>query len=163
MVRRATALVTAAVLLLEAPGIVAVNAVMAHFLEAQSMSLDGMDPEAMVAGTWGLGIASGAALVLCALVALVAGVRDRRPGRLGRALLVGCAVVHGILGAVAVGLLGWGAFAFLMAVFGLVVLTLVAYGKDAGRTAGKGAGERAGEPSEDPAGKPLAGEAPAPA
>ncbi|MGW8767045.1 hypothetical protein ACWGN5_31620 [Streptomyces sp. NPDC055815] len=130
MARRPIALVTAAVLFLEAPGIVAINAVMAGFLEAQSMSLDGMDPDAMVAGTWGLGIASGVALAVCALVALVAGVRDRRPGRFGRGLLIGCAVVHGILGAVAVALLGWPEFAFLVTVLGLVVLTLVAYEKE---------------------------------
>ncbi|MEV7564757.1 hypothetical protein [Streptomyces tanashiensis] len=136
MARRPIALVTAAVLFLEAPGIVAINAVMAGFVEAQSMSLDGMDPDAMVAGTWGLGIASGAALLLCALVALVAGIRDRRPGRLGRGLLIGCAIVHGVLGAVAVGLLGWTAFAFLVAVLGLLVLTLVAYGKEHDKEAG---------------------------
>ncbi|MFJ5828546.1 hypothetical protein [Streptomyces sp. NPDC093089] len=130
MARRPIALVTAAVLLLEAPGIVAINAVMARFVEVQAMSLDGMDPDAMVAGTWALGIGSGVALVLCGLVALVAGVRDRSPGRFGRALLIGCAVVHGLLGAVAVGLLGWKAFAFLMVVLGLLVLTLVAYGKE---------------------------------
>ncbi|MEU6165792.1 hypothetical protein [Streptomyces tanashiensis] len=135
MARRPIALVTAAVLFLEAPGIVAINAVMAGFLEAQSMSLDGMDPDAMVAGTWGLGIASGAALLLCALVALVAGIRDRRPGRLGRGLLIGCAIVHGVLGAVAVALLGWPAFTFLVAVLGLLVLTLVAYGKEDDREA----------------------------
>ncbi|MFC9393545.1 hypothetical protein ACFTWS_10315 [Streptomyces sp. NPDC057027] len=130
MARRPIALVTAAVLFLEAPGIVAINAVMAGFLEAQSMSLAGMDPDAMVTGTWGLGIASGAALLLCGLVALVAGVRDRRPGRFGRALLIGCAIVHGVLGAVSVGLLGWPVFAFLVTVLGLVVLTLVAYGEE---------------------------------
>ncbi|KOG13500.1 MULTISPECIES: hypothetical protein [Streptomyces] len=128
--RRPIALVTAAVLLLEAPGIVAINAVMARFVEVQAMSLDGMDPDAMVTGTWALGIGSGAALVLCGLVALVAGIRDRAPGRFGRVLLIGCAVVHGILGAVAVGLLGWKAFAFLMLVLGLLVLTLVMYGKE---------------------------------
>ncbi|MEV7676785.1 hypothetical protein [Streptomyces sp. NPDC088752] len=133
MARRPIALVTALVLLLEAPGIVALNAVMARFLEAQSMSLDGMDPDAMATGTRILGYVSGAALVLCALVALLTGLRDRRPGRLGRGLLVGCAVVHGVLGAVAVGLLGWQAFAFLMVVLGLIVLTLVAYGKGTGR------------------------------
>ncbi|MFE5733169.1 hypothetical protein ACFQ7A_19955 [Streptomyces sp. NPDC056528] len=134
---------TGAVLLLEAPGIVAVNTVMARFVEAQSMSLDGMDPDGMATGTRVLGYVSAAALVLCALVALLAGLRDRRPGRLGRGLLIGCALVHGVLGAVAVGLLGWGAFAFLMVVLGLVVLTLVAYGKGARR--------------------PVAEEAPAPA
>lgn len=74
-------------------------------------------------------------------------IRDRRPGRAGRGLLIGCAVVHGILGAVAVGLIGWGAFAFLMTVVGLVVLTLVAYGK----TYGDGAGEGVDAPEEAPA------------
>ncbi|MEV4424618.1 hypothetical protein ACN9M0_23030 [Streptomyces sp. R-07] len=135
MARRPIALVTAAVLFLEAPGIVAINAVMARFTQAQSMSLDGMDPDAMVAGTWGLGIASGVALAVCGLVALVAGLRDRRPGRFGRGLLIGCAVVHGVLGAVAVALLGWTAFAFLVTVLGLLVLTLVAYGKEQGKGA----------------------------
>ncbi|MFC8275223.1 hypothetical protein ACFUJR_22300 [Streptomyces sp. NPDC057271] len=129
MARRPIALVTAGVLFLEAPGIVALNAVMARFVEAQSMSLDGLDPDAMVTGTWVLGIVSGVLLALCATVALLAGVRDRRPGRAGRALLIGCAVVHGLLGAVTVGLIGWGAFAFMTVVLGLIVLTLVAYGK----------------------------------
>ncbi|MFI8826049.1 hypothetical protein [Streptomyces sp. NPDC053431] len=129
MARRPIALVTAAVLFLEAPGIVAINAVMARFVKAQSMSLDGLDPEAMYTGTWALGLASGALLLLCGLVPLVAAIRDRRPGRAGRALLIGCAVVHGVLGAVTVGLLGWGAFAFMMVVLGLIVLTLVAYGE----------------------------------
>ncbi|MGW0118058.1 hypothetical protein [Streptomyces sp. NPDC003327] len=132
MARRPIALVTAAVLLLEAPAIVAINAVMARFVEVQSMSLDGLDPDAMVTGTWALGIGSGVALVGCALVALLAAVRDRRPGRIGRGLLIGCAVVHGVLGAVTLGLIGWEAFAFMALVLGLIVLTLVAYGKDAG-------------------------------
>lgn len=128
MARRPIALVTAAVLFLEAPGIVAFNAVMARFVKAQSMSLNGLDPDAMYTGTWALGFASGALLLLCGLVPLIAAVRDRRPGRAGRTLLIGCAVVHGILGAVTVGLMGWGAFAFMMLVVALIVLTLVAYG-----------------------------------
>lgn len=130
MARRPIALVTAVVLLVEAPAIVGLNAIMARFVEVQSMSLDGLDPDHMVTGTWALGIGSGAALALCSLVAALAGIRDRRPGRFGRGLLVGCAVVHGVLGAVAVGLIGWHAFAFLMTVVGLVVLTLVMYGKE---------------------------------
>ncbi|BAU85667.1 integral membrane protein [Streptomyces laurentii] len=129
--RRPIALLTAAVLFLEAPGIVAVNAIMARFVRAQSMSLDGLDPELLYTGTWALGIGSGALLLLCALVPLIAAIRDRRPGRAGRALLVGCAVVHGLLGAVAVGLLGWLVFGYLMLVVALIVLTLVAYGETA--------------------------------
>ncbi|MFJ3581440.1 hypothetical protein ACIPPS_04255 [Streptomyces sp. NPDC090127] len=122
---------TAGVLFLEAPAIVALNAVMARLLEIQSMSLDGLDPDHMVTGTWVIGIVSGVLLALCGTVALIAGIRDRRPGRAGRALLIGCAVVHGLLGAVTVGLIGWGAFAFMTVVLGLIVLTLVAYGKGA--------------------------------
>ncbi len=129
MARRPIALVAALVLLLEAVGIVALNAVMARFVEIQSMSLDGLDPDAMVTGTWALGIVSGLLLALCALVCLLAGVRDRRPGRPSRVLLIGCAVVHGVLGAVTVGLVGWAAFALMMVVLGLIVLTLVAYGE----------------------------------
>lgn len=144
MARRPIALVTAAVLFLEAPGIVAINAVMARFVKGQSMSLGGLDPDVMYTGTWALGLASGALLLLCGLVPLIAAIRDRRPGRAGRALLIGCAVVHGVLGAVAVGLLGWGAFAFLMVVVGLIVLTLVAYGETA-------AGPAAGPAPEAPA------------
>ncbi|MFD7976646.1 hypothetical protein [Streptomyces sp. NPDC059071] len=155
MARRPIALVTAAVLLLEAPGIVAINAVMARFVKAQSMSLDGLDPDAMYTGTWALGIGSGALLVLCALVPLVAALRDRRPGRPGRALLIGCAVVHGVLGAVAVGLLGWAAFVFLMVVVGLIVLTLVAYGETRGEPLAEARGD-------GPSGGPNGGqEAPA--
>ncbi|MFI8322369.1 hypothetical protein [Streptomyces sp. NPDC085529] len=150
MARRPIALVTAAVLLVEAPAIVGVNAIMARFVEVQSMSLDGLDPDHMVTGTWALGIGSGLALALCALVALLAGVRDRGPGRFGRGLLIGCAVVHGLLGAVAAALIGWGAFAVLMTVVGLIVLTLVMYGKD---PAGKPAAEKPA------AGRPAAGEA----
>ncbi|MEU8530114.1 MULTISPECIES: hypothetical protein [Streptomyces] len=130
MARRPIAIVAALVLLVEAVGIVILNAVMARLVEAQSMSLDGLDPDAMVTGTWALGIVSGVLLALCAAVALIAAVRDRRPGRAGRGLLIGCAVIHGLLGAVTVGLIGWGAFAAMMVVLGLVVLTLVAYGKE---------------------------------
>lgn len=167
--RRPIALVTAAVLLAEAPGIVLLNAVMARFVEAQSMSLDGLEPDAMVAGTWALGIGSGIALAACALVALLAGVRDRRPGRIGRGLLIACAIVHALLGAVAVGLIGWGAFALLMLVVGLVVLTLVAYGKEAdtpGAPQATGGGREAGAgavPASRPAPGTEAGTGPEPA
>ncbi|CAM5481109.1 hypothetical protein SBADM41S_04046 [Streptomyces badius] len=64
------------------------------------------------------------------LTALIAGVRDRAPGRAGRIVLIGCAVVHGILGAVTVGLIGWAAGAFVMVVLALLVLTLLSYGPE---------------------------------
>ncbi|MFH9606500.1 hypothetical protein [Streptomyces sp. NPDC017448] len=126
--RRAVAVVTALVLFGEAVGIVLVNAALATVAGNQNMSLAGMDPGAMAAGTWAMGGVFGVLLVLCGLIALLAGARDRSPGRFGRIVLIGCAVAHGVLGAVTVGLVGWGAFAFLTLVLALLVLTLQAYG-----------------------------------
>ncbi|MFJ6634637.1 hypothetical protein ACIQMR_25080 [Streptomyces sp. NPDC091376] len=126
--RRPVAVVAAIVLYLEAVGIVVINGVLATFVGKQNMSLDGLDPEAMAMGTWVMGGVFGVFLAACGTVLLVAGIRDRAPGRFGRILLVSCAVVHGVLGALTVGLVGWHAFAFLMVVLGLVVLSLVAYG-----------------------------------
>ncbi|MCX4512859.1 MULTISPECIES: hypothetical protein [unclassified Streptomyces] len=128
VVRRPVAVVAAIVLYLEAVGIVVINGVLATFVGKQNMSLDGLDPEAMAMGTWVMGGVFGVFLAACGTVLLVAGIRDRAPGRFGRILLVSCAVVHGVLGALTVGLVGWHAFAFLMVVLGLVVLSLVAYG-----------------------------------
>ena len=142
MVRRPVAFVTAIVLFVEAVGIVVVNGVLATVAGNQSMSLAGTDPDVMVTGTWVMGGASGVLLVLCGLIPLLAGIRDRAPGRFGRIALVACAVVHGVLGALAVGLLGWAAFAFLMAVLALIVLTLVAYERGEPEAGGIGA-ERA--------------------
>lgn len=88
-----------------------------------------------------MGGLSGLLLVLCGLIALLAGARDRAPARFGRIALIGCAVVHGVLGAVAVGLVGWGAFAFMMLVLALLVLTLLAYGP--GPRAEDGVGDEA--------------------
>ncbi|MFF5726093.1 hypothetical protein [[Kitasatospora] papulosa] len=140
MVRRPVAVVTAIVLFVEAVGIVIVNGVLATVAGNQSMSLAGMDPDAMVAGTWVMGAVSGVLLVLCGLIPLLAGIRDRAPGRFGRIALIACAVVHGVLGALAVGLVGWSAFAFLMVVLALIVLTLVAFDRR-GPEAGSGVPE----------------------
>lgn len=130
VLRRPVAIVTALVLFGEAVGIVLINAVLAEVTENQNMSLAGMDPGAMSAGTWVMGGVSGLLLLLCGLIALLAGVRDRAPGRVGRISLIGCAVVHGVLGAVTVGLVGWGAFVFMMVVLALLVLTLLGYGPE---------------------------------
>ncbi|MFJ8848731.1 hypothetical protein ACIRFF_38250 [Streptomyces cyaneofuscatus] len=130
--RRPVAIVTALVLFGEAVGIFAVNAVLATVTENQNMSLAGMDPKAMTAGTWVMGGVSAALLIGCGLIALLAGVRDRAPGRFGRITLIGCAVVHGVLGAVTVGLVGWVAFAVMMVVLALLVFTLLSYGPEGG-------------------------------
>ncbi|MEK8144654.1 hypothetical protein NKH18_32300 [Streptomyces sp. M10(2022)] len=138
MVRRWVAVVTAVVLFGEAVGIVLINGILATVVGNQSMSLAGMDPDAMVTGTWVLGAVSGVLLVLCGLVPLLAGIRDRAPGRAGRIALIGCAVVHGVLGALTVGLVGWSAFAVMMVVLALIVLTLVGYER---RETGTGSGD----------------------
>ncbi|MFI1398517.1 hypothetical protein [Streptomyces sp. NPDC020681] len=129
--RRPVAVVAAIVLLVEAVGIVAINGILATLVDAQDMSLGGMEPDAMVTGTWVMGAVFGLYLATCGVLLLLAGLRDRAPGRVARILLISCAVVHGVLGAVTVGLVGWHAFAFMMVVLGLIVLSLLGYGKPA--------------------------------
>ncbi|WP_406400033.1 hypothetical protein OH805_13395 [Streptomyces sp. NBC_00879] len=128
MARRPVAVVAALVLLVEAIGIVVINGILATFLEKQSMSLADLDPDAMVTGTWVMGGVFGLYLAACGVVALLAGLRDRAPGRAARILLISCAITHGVLGALTVGLVGWDAFAFMMVVLALIVLVLLAYG-----------------------------------
>lgn len=130
MVRRPVAFVTAIVLFVEAVGIVVVNGILATVVKNQDMSLAGLEPAAMSTGTWVMGGVFGLYLLLCGLALLLTGIRDRAPGRIGRIALITCAVVHGVLGALTVGLVGWAAFACLMVVLGLIVLTLVAYGPE---------------------------------
>lgn len=128
MARRPVAVVAALVLLVEAIGIVVINGILATFLEKQSMSLADLDPDAMVTGTWVMGGVFGLYLAACGVVVLLAGLRDRAPGRAARILLISCAITHGVLGALTVGLVGWDAFAFMMVVLALIVLVLLAYG-----------------------------------
>lgn len=135
MVRRPVAFIAALVLFAEAVGIVIINVVLGTVVKNQDMSLAGTDPGVMSKGTWVLGGVSGLFLVLCGVLLLVAGIRDRAPGRAARIVLIGCAVVHGVLGALTVGLVGWAAFALMMVVLGLIVLTLVAYGPADGEPA----------------------------
>ncbi|MGW1411331.1 hypothetical protein [Streptomyces sp. NPDC002403] len=139
VVRRPVAFVAALVLFAEAVGVVLINGILATVVKNQDMSLAGMDPAVMSNGTWVMGGVFGLYLLLCGLLLLLAGIRDRAPGRFARVVLILCAVVHGVLGALVVGLVGWTAFAFLMVVLGLIVLTLVAYGT------------RSDEPGDEPA------------
>ncbi|MEV0124781.1 hypothetical protein AB0I16_25165 [Streptomyces sp. NPDC050703] len=130
--RRPVAWLGAIVLLVEAVGIVLLNWFLGMVVDKQEMSLAGLDPHAMTVSTWIAGAVFGGYLALCASVLARAAARDRAPGGFGRVLLITCAVVHGVLGAFCVGLVGWPAFAFMMAVLGLIVLPLVAYDR-AGR------------------------------
>ncbi|MFE0422711.1 hypothetical protein [Streptomyces sp. NPDC058953] len=127
MIRRPVAAVAAVVLALEAMGVVVINGILARFVDVQSMSLDGLDPGTMVVGTWVTGVGTGLFLAACAAIALTTAVRDRAPGRVARGVLIAAAVLHGALGALTVGLVGWTAFAVVMAVLGLIVLLLMSY------------------------------------
>ncbi|MGW7274352.1 hypothetical protein ACWGH5_27945 [Streptomyces sp. NPDC054864] len=140
MARRPVAWVGAIVLLVEAVGIALLNWFLGLVVNKQDMSLAGLDPHAMSVSTWIAGGVFGLYLALCGVIMLRSAITDRAPGRFGRLLLISAAVVHGLLGAFSVGLVGWPAFAFMMIVLGLIVLTLVAYDRQ-GATADGDASE----------------------
>ncbi|MGG8406729.1 hypothetical protein ACM614_08985 [Streptomyces sp. 12297] len=136
MARRLVAGLAALLLFAEAVGFVLVNHVLATVADRQSMSIADVDADVMVTATYVMGAAMGGFLLCAGVVLLVAVLRDRGPGRVARALLIGCAVTHAVLGAIAVGLVGWGGFAFMVLVLVLVVLTLTLYGKRGPAAAG---------------------------
>ncbi|WP_326798006.1 hypothetical protein OG946_23605 [Streptomyces sp. NBC_01808] len=124
--RRTAAAVAGAALFADAVALTVVHFVLGSVVDRQDMSLAGLDSGLMSASTRAAGVAIGLYLLCCCAVALRIAVRDRAPGRAGRILLVSCAVLHAVLAALAVGLVGWAAFAGLMVLFGLIVLTLTA-------------------------------------
>ncbi|WP_327431227.1 hypothetical protein [Streptomyces sp. NBC_01236] len=127
MVRRPVAWVAAIVLFVEALGIGLLNWFLGVVVDRQDMSLAGLDSDMMSVSSKVGGVVFGLYFAACGLAALLVGLRDRAPRVVGRVLLVSAAVVHGMLGAFTVGLVGWGAFAFMMVVLGLIVFTLMAY------------------------------------
>ncbi|WP_405963424.1 hypothetical protein OG713_15930 [Streptomyces sp. NBC_00723] len=127
MVRRPVAWIVAVVLFAEALGVAAVNWFMGVVVDRQDMSLAGMDPDVMSTSSKVGGILFGLYFGLCALVALLVALRDRAPAGVGRVLLISAAVVHGLLGAFAWGLLGWTQFLFMVVVLTLIVLLLMTY------------------------------------
>ncbi|MFF9477732.1 hypothetical protein [Streptomyces sp. NPDC014733] len=129
MVRRPVAVVAAVVLILEAGGIVLLNWILSIVVDRQQMSLAGLRPGAMTAGALAAGALAALFLLGCAALLLRTALRDRPPGTFARIALIVCAVAHAVLGAFSVGMAGWLAFAALMAVLALLVLTLVAYGE----------------------------------
>ncbi|MEU1039081.1 hypothetical protein ACFYP4_18060 [Streptomyces sp. NPDC005551] len=127
MVRRPAAWVAAIVLFVEAVGIALLNWYLGMVVDRQDMSLAGLDPHKMSVSSKAGGLVFGLYFALCGLAALLVALRDRPPAGIGRILLISAAVVHALLGALAVGLVGWSAFAFMMAVLALIVLVLMAY------------------------------------
>ncbi|MER7463882.1 hypothetical protein [Streptomyces sp. NPDC097981] len=140
VLRRIVAGLAAIVLVAEAAVLVLVHFVLGRTTHNQSMSIAGMDPNVMSMATYAMGAGIGAFLLLCAVLLAVAAVRDRAPGGFARIVLVTAAVTHGLLGALAVGLVGWGAFAVMMLILCLLVLTLMLYAaRDEGEAAAGGA------------------------
>lgn len=129
MTRRPVAAITAVVLTCEAVGFALLQAFMGMVVDEQRMSLAGLDPDVMSLGSVVGGLVLGAYLLCCAVVLVVTAVRDRAPGNVPRLLLISAAVLHALLGALTVGLVGWAAFGFLMLVLALLVWTLVSYSR----------------------------------
>ncbi|MFJ3975041.1 hypothetical protein [Streptomyces sp. NPDC090021] len=127
MVRRLVAGLAAIVLVAEAAVLVLVHIVLGRTTANQSMSIAGSDPDVMSKATYAMGAGMGAFLALCAGFAAVTALRDRAPGRFARVVLVSAAVTHAVLGILAVGLVGWAAFATLMLILCLLVLILTLY------------------------------------
>lgn len=144
--RRGIAIGTAVVLVLEALTIVLVNWILGLVVQHQEMSMGGLSHDAMATGSWVAGGLFGLFLVLCAvLVARIAWL-ERIPSAFSRIVLIVCAVVHGVVGALVVGLVGWPAFFALMVILGLLVATLLMYAPE-DQPAGP-AGPAAGLPDE---------------
>ncbi|WP_188114093.1 hypothetical protein [Streptomyces apricus] len=147
VVRRPVAWVTAIVLFVEAVGIASVNWFMGVVVDRQDMSLAGLDPDVMSVSSKVAGLVFGLYFALCGLTALRVAVRDRAPAGLGRILLISAAVVHALLGAFAVGLVGWGAFASMMVVLGLIVLIFMTYDRREAALSGTEPGAGPGGPT----------------
>ncbi|MET9418876.1 hypothetical protein ABZY03_32745 [Streptomyces klenkii] len=147
--RRSVAGLTALALAAEGLGIALINWILGVIVRRQRMSLAGSDPGLMSLAAWIAGGLFALYLLGCAFVALRAALRDRPPRTAARILLVTCGVVHGLLGAFCVALVGWGAFAAVMAVLALVVCTLLAYDPaDQAWGGGRGGGRGPGQPPE---------------
>ncbi|MGP4004807.1 hypothetical protein [Streptomyces sp. 8N706] len=153
MGRRPVAAVGAVLLFLEAIGIGLIHMILGVVVDRQDMSLAGLDSGAMTVSTWIAGGLFGLYLAFCGAVLLRAALRDRAPGRFARILLITCAVVHGVLGMLTVGLVGWGAFLFMMLGLAVIVLTLIAF--EARGDGGTGAAPADAPPPAAPGANPV--------
>jgi hypothetical protein len=115
------------VLVLDALTIALVNWILGLAVRRQRMSLGGLHAHAMALGSWVAGGVFALFLLCCAVLVARIALRDRMAGRFGRIVLIVCAVIHGVLGAAVVGLVGWYAFAVMMVILALLVGTLLLY------------------------------------
>ncbi|MFI8343440.1 hypothetical protein ACIF8W_25740 [Streptomyces sp. NPDC085639] len=153
MLRRLVAGLAAIVLVVEAAVLVLVHIVLGRTTANQSMSIAGSDPDVMSKATYAMGAGIGAFLVLCAVLAAVAAIRDRAPNRFGRIVLISGAVAHGVLGILSVALIGWLAFATTTLILFLLVLTLTLYAARPGSGEGGPGGDAPPLPPAPPIGE----------
>ena len=125
--RRPLVWVAAIVLFVEAIGIALLNWFLGMVVDRQDMSMAGLDSDLMARSSKIGGVVFGLYFLACAVSTLLVALRRRPPGLFGRVLLISAAVAHALLGAFTVGLVGWGAFTFMMVVLALIVFTLLAY------------------------------------
>lgn len=145
--RRGIAAGTAVVLVLEALTIALVNWILGLVVRHQEMSMGGVSYDAMATGSWAAGGLFGLFLLLCAVLVARIARYERITGPFTRIVLIVCAVVHGVVGALAIGLLGWPAFFLMMVILGLLVATLLLYAPE--DQAPRAAGPDAGLPEQD--------------
>ncbi|WP_392963568.1 hypothetical protein [Streptomyces sp. LN245] len=146
--RRPLVWVAAIVLFVEATGIALLNWFLSVVVDRQNVHVAGIDSDMMARSSKIGALVFGLYFLACAVSALLVALRQRPPGLFGRVLLISAAVAHALVGAFTVGLVGWGAFTFMMVVFALIVFTLLAYdGRETGpvdaapETGGTGDGE----------------------
>jgi NhaP-type Na+/H+ or K+/H+ antiporter len=125
--RRSVGVAAALILTVEAVGVVLLNIFLGMVVHDQRMSLAGLEPRSMSLSADVAGVLFGCYLLLCAALLVRTAVRDAAPTGVPRIVLISAAVVHGLLGAACVGLVGWLAFVFMMVVLGLIVWSLVSY------------------------------------
>ncbi len=152
--RRPVAWIVALVLFVEAFGIAGVNWLLGNVVDGQNMSLAGLDPDVMSTSSKVAGVVFGLYFALCGVVALLVAVRGARPAGVGRILLISAAVVHGLLGAFAWGLMGRPQFLFMMVVLALIVLLLMTHDSP-GRAAAPEPADRTPDDSKGGDGSPL--------
>ncbi|WP_107097628.1 hypothetical protein [Streptomyces sp. WMMB 322] len=154
--RRSVAAAAALVLVVEAVGLVLLHIFLGMVVDEQQMSMAGLEPRSMSLSAVIAGALVGCYLLLCAVVFASTAIRDRAPVGILRILLISAAVVHGLLGAVSVGLVGWLAFVFMMVVLGLIVWSLLSYSVE------ERAAEGTSQPSTDNSPPPSGGPHPEP-
>ncbi|WP_035844289.1 hypothetical protein [Kitasatospora azatica] len=122
--RKVVLTAAAVVLLVESVVVGLVGLILGVAASRQHMSVGGLSSSRMAMGSWiGQGVLAVFLLVCAVLVVLSAGREAVRPAV--RILLLVCAVLNGVLAALAVALSGWAAFGLLIVLTGVLVLAVM--------------------------------------